>query len=275
MTDDTDPAVTAAELQELFSRASLEASARGLRVLPATLREPEVFFMAPEVSLDDALDVAVQVGAAFVSVTEELFDAAEFLDDIEEVPAGLRNAAGSHDGDRTGIDVRWIGGGTSYAYWAKAAWWRDLTAELAESQEDADEKRAREHRAWMARAQQLIQEAIDDEGVRAAKPMSRKPVVEAFIRSRAGSADDVGAGYALRWAPGRVTEEWRSAYALLDQTSDLFIADLRDRDDWQRLKWNPAARREVLLTFAMSRTGGWAPTDKWLKDKDGKSAPAK
>jgi len=23
----------------------------------------------------------------------------------------------------------------------------------------------------------------------------------------------------------------------------------------------------------MSRTGGWAPTDKWLKDMDAKSAP--
>lgn len=244
-------------------------------MLPATLREPDVFFMAPEVSLDDALDVAVAVGAAFVSIGEEFFDAAEFLEDLDEVPSRVRNAAAGHDADRTGIDVRWIAGGTSYVYWAKAAWWRDLTAELEEWREDADEARAREHRSWMTRAQQLIREAIDDVGIRAAKPMSRKPVVEAFIRNRMESDDDVGAGYALRWAPGRVTEEWRSAYALLEQTSGPFIADLRDDPEWQRAKWNASDRRDVLRRFAMSRTGGWAPTDTWVKEMDAKSAPKK
>ncbi|PZE33338.1 hypothetical protein [Curtobacterium sp. MCPF17_031] len=275
MTDETDPAVTSEELQELFGRAPLEASARGFRVLPATLREPDVFFMAPEVSLDDALDVAVAVAAAFVSIGEEFFDAAEFLEDFDEVPPRMRNAAGSHDGDRTGIDVRWIAGGTSYAYWAKAAWWRDLTAELEEWREDTDGERARAGDASMARAQQLIREAIDDAGIRGAKPMSRKPVVEAFIRNRMESADDIGASYALQWAPGRVAEEWRSVYALLEQTSGPFIADLRDDPEWQRAKWNASARRDVLRRFAMSRTGGWAPTDTWVKEMDAKTAPSK
>lgn len=276
MTDESDPAVTAEELQALFDRAPLEASARGLRVLPAVMKDPDVYFAAPEVSLDDALDVAVAAGAAFVSIKEDFFDAAEFLDvDLDEVPASIRSAAASHDGDRTGVLVRWHVAGTSYIFWAKASWWRDMEVELEEQQEDADEKQARERRERQQRAQQLIREAIANPGIRAAKPMSRKPVVEAFIRSRMTSEADGGAGLALVWAPGRVTEEWRSAYALLDQTAGHFVTDLRDQDDWQRVKWQPSARREVLRRFAMSRTGGWAPTDKWVKDMDDRSAPTK
>lgn len=277
VTDDDDVASTVApaELRAMLERAPLEAAGRDLRLLPAmVMKNTDVLFAAPGVTLDDALDIAVHVGAAFVTLGQRMFDLAEFLGDAEGVPAGIRNSAASHDGDLEGMDLRFIGAGVSYAWWAAVDWSQELTAELEEWQEDADEKRDRERRERLARAQQLIQAAIDDAGVRAAKPMSRKPVVEAFIRSRIASKNDVGAEYALRWAPQRVAEEWRSAYALLDNSAKVFIADLHELAEWQRSKWNSAARRDVLLQYAMSRTGGWAPTDKWLKDMDAKSAPS-
>ncbi|MBA8988851.1 hypothetical protein FHW23_000083 [Curtobacterium pusillum] len=275
MTDDDSSSVTPAELRAMLERAPLEAAGRNLRMLPAmVVKNADVLFAAPEVSLDDALDIAAHVGAAFVTLRERMFDLAEFLGDAEGVPAGIRNNAASHDGDLEGMDLQFIGAGVSYAWWAAVDWSQEITAELEEWQEDADEKRDRERRERLARAQQLIQAAIDDAGVRAAKPMSRKAVVEAFIRGRMGPKNDVGAEYALRWAPQRVAEEWRSAYALLDNSAKVFIADLQELAEWQRSKWKPSERREVLLRYAMSRTGGWAPTDKWLKDIDAKSAPS-
>ncbi len=275
MTDDPDPAVSAEELQALVDRAPLEASARGLRVLPAVMAEPQVFFMGPEVSLDDALDVAAASGAAFVSVGEEFFDAADFLDDVNEVPASIRSAAASHDGDRTSMDVRWIAAGTSYAYWAKAAWWRDLTAELAESQEDEEERRERHRRYRQTRTWELIRAAIADPGIRGAKPSSRKPLVEAFIRGQVGPDDEEAAAYAKVWGPKHVSEAWREAYALLDQTAVHFITDLREDEAWQRVKWKPTERRDVVRRFAISRTGGWAPTDVWVQEMDRRAAPTK
>ena len=272
--DEVPSTVTPAELRAMLERAPLEAAGRNLRLLPAmVVKNTDVLFAAPEVTLDDALDIASHVGAAFVTLGERTFDLAEFLGDAEGVPASLRNNAASHDGDLEGMDLQFIGAGMSYAWWAAVDWSQELTAELEEWQEDADEKRDRERRERLARAQQLIRAAIEDAGVRAAKPMSRKPVVEAFIRSRMESKNDVGAEYALRWAPQRVAEEWRSAYALLDNSAKVFISDLHELPEWQRAKWKPSVRRDVLLRYAMSRTGGWAPTDKWLKDMDAKSAP--
>lgn len=274
MTDDSDPAVSAEELQALFDRAPLEASARGLRVLPSAMKDPDVFFSGPEVSLDDALDVAVAAGAAFVSIEEDFFDAAEFLDvDLDEVPGSIRSASASHDGDRTGVLVRWHVAGTSYTYWAKAIWWRDLQVKLEEWQEDEEDKQDRARRARQARTQELIRAAIADEGIRAAKPTSRKALVEAFIRGQAGPDDGEAAVYARLQCPARVTAAWREAYALLDRTAEHFIADLRELDDWQRVKWKASVRRDVLRRYAISRTGGWAPTDKWVKDMDDRSAP--
>ncbi|WIB65739.1 hypothetical protein [Curtobacterium sp. MCBD17_040] len=274
MRDETDPGVTAAELQALYDRASLEASARGLRVLLAETKEPEVLFLAPNVPLDDALDVAVAGGATWVTVREEYFDAVEFLDGAGEVPTSIRNAAGGHDGDRTGIQVRWVSAGTSYAYWARATWNRDLAAELEEWQEDEDERREREDRDRRTRTWELIRAAIDDPGIRAAKPASRKSLIEAFIRARVDDPDrDVAAAYAMKFAPQRVAEEWREAYALLDQTAAIFITDLREQEEWQQVKWNTAVRRDVLRRFATSRTGGWAPTDTWVKEVDRQSRP--
>ncbi|GAA3338648.1 hypothetical protein GCM10017714_10840 [Curtobacterium pusillum] len=278
MTDDDDDSstVTPAELRAMLERAPLEAAGRNLRLLLAmVVKDTDVLFAAPEVTLDDALDIAAHVGAAFVTLGERTFDLAEFLGDAEGVPVGIRNNAASHDGDLEGMDLRFIGAGVSYAWWAAVDWSQELTAELEGWKEDSDEKHDRERRERLARAQQLIQAAIDDAGVRAAKPMSRKPVVEAFIRSRMESKNDVGAEYALRWAPQRVAEEWRSAYALLDNSAKVFISDLRELPEWQRSKWNPSARRDVLLRFVMSRTGGWAPTDKWLKDMDAATAPTR
>lgn len=275
MTDDTDPGVSAAELQALVDRARLESVARGLRVLRATMREPEVFFEAPAVSLDDALDVAAQMGAVFVTVGEEFFDAADFLDRVDEVPASLRTAAGRHDGDRTGMDVRWVAGGASYAYWAAAAWWRDLTAEREVLHEDEDARRQREERERHARTGELIRAVIADPGIRGAKPASRKALIEGFIRARVDPDEDIAAGYAIVFAPKRVSEQWREAYALLDQTADVFIRDLHDLEEWHREKWVNPNRREVLRRFAMSRTGGWAPTDAWVQAMDRKTAPTK
>jgi hypothetical protein len=275
MTDDDAPAVTAAELRAMLERAPLEAAARGLRVLPATVKDAEVLFIAPEVSLDDALDVAAGVGAPFVTIRDLPFDAAMFLEDANEVPGSIRTAASSHDGDLAGIDVRFFGAGVAYAWWARSAWSRDLERELETWQEDEGERQEREDRERRARTGELIGAVVADPGIRGAKPASRKALIEGFIRARVDPDEDVAAGFAIVFAPKRVSDEWREAYALLDQTAVIFIRDLRESEDWQRTKWNTSARRDVLRQFAISRTGGWAPTEVWVKEMDRRSAPTK
>lgn len=244
-------------------------------MLPATVKDTEVLFVAPEVSLDDALDVAAAVGAPFVTIRELPFDAADFLEDATEVPGSIRTTASSHDGDLASIDIRFFCTGVSYAWWARSAWSRDLTRELEVWQEDEDEREQREERERRARTGVLISAVVADPGIRGAKQSSRRALIEGFIRARVDPDEDVAAGYAMVFAPKRVSDEWREAYALLDQTATIFLDDLREQEDWQRAKWNASARRDILRQFAISRTGGWAPTDTWVKEMDRRSAPTK
>lgn len=260
---------SSADLLLLIERAKAEALSRRIVVLTALIsKEADILFPHPEVSLEQALDVAERSAAPFIAIDVVTFDAAEEVP--EGAPHKLLSVAAAHEGNPSALLVRWVAGGVSYSFWAKPDWYTSLVAELEQWQEQFDSDERAESEVYLARARALAEMAASNSVVMETKPNQRKSVIERVIRKAAEAAgdDDDVVHWAARWAGSRVRDAAGQAYAELAEVESRVIDDLRKTADWEQYRHATVQRQQVIRLFLTERAGGWAPTDVLVKSID-------
>jgi len=271
-----DTNVTSDDLTVLSAVAKREAAARNLVVLPAMMRaEAQVLFPHPDVTIGQALDVAVRAGAAFVTVDVLPFDTAVFLvaavedaEDLVDVPDELLDAAEEHEGEVMAVWVRFVADGTSYAFAAIATWHRDLTERFEEWADGESEAKDQENAAVVERMSKLSDAVCARPEMRGAKVSDRGRVAEALARELAGADDDEPTiRAAASWSATRIRDEAGSAYFGISQDVAGAAADVATYEEWQTGR-TATIRRAFIRDLLTERTGGYSPTDALVKRID-------
>lgn len=260
---------SSADLLSLIERVEAEALLRRLVILPALMsKEAEILFLHPDVTLEQALDVAERTAAPFIAIEVVAFDGAVEVPD--GAPRRFSSVAAAHEGEPSALFVRWLVGGVSYSFWAEPDWHASLLAEIEQWQEQSDSDERAESERYLARARALAEMAASNPVVMETKPSQRKSVIERVIRKAAEAAgdDDDVVRWAARWAGLRVRDVAGQAYAELAEAESRVVDDLRKTADWGQYRHTAVQRQQVVRRFLTERAGGWAPTDVLVRSMD-------
>lgn len=263
-------------MEALVSGINNGAASRGLKMLAASIPgDPDVLFHYPDVSLDDALDVARHVSAPFLVLNMSTFDPARLTERAGVLggttspgtpPEGLLQRWRERSGEIDFILLEWIADGTRYAYMAAPEWGGELEAARTAWFEEQDAEESELTGALWARIADLARKLEADPGYRAGNQQTRRAIGRVFLEPLLQSCE--GEGYvshnALEEAGKLVRENAQAAYGRLIGDMDSLTAELRETVQWK------AAHRQYQLTaaardFLQERAGGYAPPAKTVE----------
>lgn len=165
------------------------------------LNQPEVTMDGENVTIDEAIEVAVLTGAPFVSLEMDEFNPKDLLAEVlenvpEDAPSaenlkGLIGGAAKHKGESERLWLCWAAQGLSYEWSATADWRRKLAVDLARVRFEGQQLTANQERARKTDMDALVTLLIESPEVRAAQPTKRHPIGHAVI-SNTGYEEDEG-----------------------------------------------------------------------------------
>lgn len=268
-------------IEQKRGHAFAGAAARGLRVVGARITtDPSVWFSEDTTTIDEVLDIANAMGAAFITIDDLEFDLPEFVsdegdddddDDDEEaidlsrLPKKLQ-AFEAHNGELSALFIRWIHHGSVYLYVAEASWLSTASdlrdAWLAKGAVDRNDNLA----ARRARAEELAEQLERDEAFRRANARTRKSVgAQLIARLRKASDDSAVIDFAIGRAATNADTNSRIKYQEISERLADLARDLAATDAWKTAYQAPA-KATVTREFLIAQSGGYAPTDALTKE---------
>jgi len=249
------------DLDSLLSTLYQGAESRGLPVVDAAfLQEPTFALHVDTTSPDEALDLAQRMLSPFVSITVDLFNAEEFLDEFDgEVTPEIARLARERNDQPQGVALRWFGLGATGLYLADAEWAQDLATFKESWAEGQQSAWAEERDARAVRIASLADRIELDPRYRAAG-QNQRTVIGRIVMDELRHADDdaTTVKWALERASKSVRENAATAYLSVSESVEVVTNELRDTDDWRKSR-TAKEREGTARAFLLERTG-YAPT---------------
>lgn len=249
------------DLDAVLTALQEGAIERGLVIVDAAfLSEPTFAVHAESTSPRDALDLVQRMLAPFVSISVDVFDADEFLDEFAgEATDEMSRLARERDGQMRGVGMRWFGLGANGLYLAGTDWAEELDAMKARWDEDQRSNWADARDTRAVRVAHLADQIELDPRYRSVGQNQRTTIGE-LVADELRTADDDAT--TVRWALERASKAVRqnaaAAYLPLSESLDATVDELRETDDWRESR-TAKEREGTVRTFLLRKTG-YAPT---------------
>lgn len=258
--------LSSVQLDECVKALPVLAEPRGLKIGPEILGSDFAIVFAPGVSLIEALDVAVTMGAVMVFPGLDRFDPDDI--DLDEVELAGIVRRGAQPGDLRRIRIHWIAQGMNFVWVRKAALFVDVEREAmfgwsaaeAKAQHEADEElRLLEDgsRDAKERVNRVKTRILNNPIFRATTKRQRPSVAETVAGPRPDDQADMhgramGINDAVAGAKNECSRWNREVSSRLHEVAEEFA---------QSGGWLPfestAAKRRAAAEFLIVYTGGW------------------
>lgn len=238
------------------------ATRRGIAVIDATFPGTPAFVLDNESTTpDQALDLAQQMAAPFVSIDVTHLDAAELLiAQGDDLPESFERLVLQNDGKPAVITMRWIGLGSVALFVATSAWWDKLNdlSDQAEAVRKQSWSEKQETRA--IRLTHLTEQIELDPRYRAANQMQRTTIGRVVLDELKSAEDDPAT---LRWSLERASRLVREnaviAYTPILASLQAVAEDIPTTQDWWAAR-TMKEREKVVREYLLARTG-YAPSN--------------
>jgi hypothetical protein len=251
------------------------AHERGLRVIEAAITgETKVLMLHEQVSVDEALDIAQQVFAPFITHSLTHLEASDFgrdsdswdgEDDDADSPLAdeLLSPWAARIGQPDGLFVQWAASGVVYTYMATPGWKQELEQRLEEWREEREAKKWDERRGIQARITHLASRLEREPKFRAASRNDRntigKTILEPWLRTEEMGLEAI----VLREAGRLVRENATAAYITISERLGELVDELYLSEAWLTAR-TAAERKNIVRAFLADQSGGYAPTGEQL-----------
>ncbi|BDZ52371.1 hypothetical protein GCM10025867_46120 (plasmid) [Frondihabitans sucicola] len=252
--------MTDIDITALAAEVRAALAARGIPDLDVVMDyDTDVFVPYPQVSVEEAFDLAKATAAPFAILQEQRFDpnSLEEEDDDEKLPIDIRRDAEAHAGQPDTLFAHWIGGSIKYAFVATPDWRTDLNRRAAAWRSGVEVAYEEKRQIELARIRELALELEALPELRASSLQGRKMLAERLVDGLKRDSDEPHVlFYAVRGAVAMVRENSFNAFADLEGDLAATVAAVRTDEHWIDAYTKPA-RTEVVTNVLRALSDGY------------------
>lgn len=258
--------LTTADLERIRDTLPALSAQHGLKIGPSGIARPaDMYFVAADTSLDQALEAAVATGAAMVFPEYEEFDPEDLISDDPDAienpdVAKIMASVARHKGKITQVSVHWATAGLLCSWQAEAAWVEQTKEKIKvavgkagsfKMQQFADQQATKR-----VKAEKLVEELMSDPQFRASPARERIAVAKAILPISENDRDTTR-DLALAYVSSRAAAESVRLELEIKKNLDQIATELAATAEWAM---TPLARpRKTLASQHLLKiTDGWS-----------------